>query len=440
MRLITAFFVLIFLCSVTVSISAEEIWTTYTPESSLLAGRDVRSAAIDPNGFLWIGTSNGLLMYDGTTWTTFTVEDGLGNNSIGQIAIDKDGVVWAVSEGVSRYKDGEWMTFTQEDGLAGGYIHSIAIAPNGDVWCSTMYEGISHYDGETWETFTTYDGLGENSFGAIAVGPDGIVWSAIAFYGIVNLMELPPITIGVSRYDGESWTGYTTEDGKSGANTNTIAIDASGVVWITTESRDGLYSFSEGVFSRITEEDGLPYGRVDYVTFGPDGDMWVAVDPDLLARYDGENWTVYSEEDGLPSGWYVSDMAFDTNGVVVAFTKSVVTATNGGLSILGELSIGEIITDVDTGSGIPESFGIVGNSPNPFNPSTTISFSIPERGSVTLSVYDITGQKVATLIDKQMSAGSHSVIFDGSYLGSGVYLYRLESEGFEKMGKMLLMK
>ena len=87
-----------------------------------------------------------------------------------------------------------------------------------------------------------------------------------------------------------------------------------------------------------------------------------------------------------------------------------------------------------------ESFNVFPNYPNPFNPSTTISFAIPEQSYITLSVYDITGQKVATLVDKHINAGSHSVIFDGSDLGSGVYLYRFESKGFSKMGKMLLLK
>jgi len=438
MKLFIAFLMVIFLCSVTVGVSAEEIWTTYTPESNLLGGRDVRSAAIDQNGCLWVGTSNGLMMFDGVSWTTFTVEDGLGGNGIGQIAIDNDGTVWSVAGGLSSYSNGEWSTFTQS-------AYSLAIAQNGDVWCSSMGGGISHYDGETWETFTTYDGLGENSFGAIAVGSDGIVWSGIAFYGIIPANQLPPITIGVSRYDGESWTGYTTEDGNHGANTNSIAIDASGVVWITTESRDGLYSFSNGEFTRITEEDGLPYGDVYYVTFGPDGDMWVAIDTNL-ARYDGENWTVYTEEDGLPSsGWCVSDMAFDTNGSVVAVTKSVVTATNGGLSILGELSVGEIITGVDTGSGIPEAFGILGNSPNPFNPSTTITFSLSEKEFTSLVIYNIAGQKVRELVSRTMNAGIHNVVWDGrsdsgNMVSSGIYFSRLSSGKLVDYNRMLFMK
>ena len=78
--------------------------------------------------------------------------------------------------------------------------------------------------------------------------------------------------------------------------------------------------------------------------------------------------------------------------------------------------------------------------PNPSNPRTTISYSIKTPSHVKLVIYSITGQKVAILIDKHMSAGSHSVIFDGSDFGSGVYIYKFDSKGFNKTGKMLLLK
>ena len=79
-------------------------------------------------------------------------------------------------------------------------------------------------------------------------------------------------------------------------------------------------------------------------------------------------------------------------------------------------------------------------SPNPFNPSTTISYSIVNPGHVSLSVYNIAGQKVATLVNGNMSIGNHSVSFDGSNLASGVYFYRFEAGKFNKTGKMLLVK
>ena len=78
--------------------------------------------------------------------------------------------------------------------------------------------------------------------------------------------------------------------------------------------------------------------------------------------------------------------------------------------------------------------------PNPFNPITTITYSIKEPSYVTLNIYSVTGQKVATLADNYVSAGTHAVKFDGSNLASGMYFYRFTSSGFEKKGRMLLVK
>ena len=79
-------------------------------------------------------------------------------------------------------------------------------------------------------------------------------------------------------------------------------------------------------------------------------------------------------------------------------------------------------------------------SPNPANPATTISYTIAKSARVNLDIYSINGQKVATLVDRNMPAGRHSVVFDSSSLASGVYFYRLETSGFAKTGKMLLVK
>ncbi len=79
-------------------------------------------------------------------------------------------------------------------------------------------------------------------------------------------------------------------------------------------------------------------------------------------------------------------------------------------------------------------------SPNPANPMTTITYSIKAPSSVKLYIYSINGQKVATLVDSQVSAGRHSVKFDGSKFASGVYFYRFESAGMNRTGKMLLLK
>ena len=89
---------------------------------------------------------------------------------------------------------------------------------------------------------------------------------------------------------------------------------------------------------------------------------------------------------------------------------------------------------------IPNAFSLEQNYPNPFNPTTEIAFSLPTAGSTKLSVYDLSGRLVAHVINGSLKAGDHVVSFDASNLSSGIYLYRLEAEGFTSSRKMILLK
>ena len=88
----------------------------------------------------------------------------------------------------------------------------------------------------------------------------------------------------------------------------------------------------------------------------------------------------------------------------------------------------------------PRTFKLLQNFPNPFNPSTQITFSLPERSNVILKVFDILGKEIATLVNEQKSAGTYNVNFDASKLSSGVYIYTLQAGNFIESYKMLLMK
>jgi hypothetical protein len=89
---------------------------------------------------------------------------------------------------------------------------------------------------------------------------------------------------------------------------------------------------------------------------------------------------------------------------------------------------------------IPNAFALEQNYPNPFNPTTNIEFSVPKNGNVSLKVFNILGQEVATLINKQMQAGSYKVDFDASNLSSGLYIYKLEAGSNSVSKKMMLLK
>ena len=94
----------------------------------------------------------------------------------------------------------------------------------------------------------------------------------------------------------------------------------------------------------------------------------------------------------------------------------------------------------EKGASVPTSSSLKQNYPNPFNPLTQIEFSLIKSGYTTLSVYNIHGQKVADLVNAQMSAGEHQVAFDASALPSGTYFYKLQSGDVSQVKKMLLIK
>ena len=89
---------------------------------------------------------------------------------------------------------------------------------------------------------------------------------------------------------------------------------------------------------------------------------------------------------------------------------------------------------------VPENFQILYNYPNPFNPTTVISFELRDASLVSLVVYDIGGHEVTTLLNGWRDAGVHEVMFDGTELASGVYLYKLKAGDFTASGKMVLVK
>jgi len=98
-------------------------------------------------------------------------------------------------------------------------------------------------------------------------------------------------------------------------------------------------------------------------------------------------------------------------------------------------------TDVaDADAVLPTDYSLSQNYPNPFNPSTVIQFTLPTAGHVTLNVYNVLGQRVASLVDGHLRAGVHQYEFDASGQTSGVYFYRLTHEAGSSTQKMILMK
>lgn len=113
-----------------------------------------------------------------------------------------------------------------------------------------------------------------------------------------------------------------------------------------------------------------------------------------------------------------------------------------GWFFVGHDSIKGIISSNPTAveASAPAAFSVAQNVPNPFNPSTTISFTIPDAGTVSVDVFNVAGQKVDTIANEFMSAGSHSVTWDASSLSAGVYFYMVKTGNFTRTMKMTFLK
>lgn len=99
-----------------------------------------------------------------------------------------------------------------------------------------------------------------------------------------------------------------------------------------------------------------------------------------------------------------------------------------------------ISNEISVEVAVPQDFSLAQNYPNPFNPSTTIKFAVPENGNVKLSVFNMLGEEVATLVNGYFEAGSYEAKFDASALNSGIYLYKIEAGDFVNIKKMMLVK
>ncbi len=145
----------------------------------------------------------------------------------------------------------------------------------------------------------------------------------------------------------------------------------------------------------------------------------------------------------------------DLNDFVSINTSTGVGSIIGSIGfkhILGLAYVDQILTSVedDNNGTIPSEYALKQNYPNPFNPNTKIDFSLPAESNVKLVIYNILGQEVIRLVDNQLSAGNHSVIWNandagGNQLTSGIYLYKLTASGingneFQDIKKMILLK
>jgi ligand-binding sensor domain-containing protein len=270
----------------------------------------VRALTVEPaRGALWVGTSAGVHEVDlaqAKLRNTFTRNDGLANEYVFAVGLDRDGHKWFGTNagGVSRYKNGKWKTFFPMHGLADYWVYSFAQQRNGDFWIGT-WAGVNKVDARTGR-FTTYvkQLVNEWVYG-IAVDAADRVW-----FGTEG---------GVSMFDGKRWTAWTHKDGVGAPNTEQLPFSAN--TGLGTRSRHDL---------AVSTQGSATY-NANYVFAmfcARDGTLWAGTWGGGAARYDGKAWTNVTTRDGL-AGNIVYSIAQAADGALWFGTSNGVSRFDG---------------------------------------------------------------------------------------------------------------
>lgn len=218
--------------------------------------------------------------------------------------------------------------------------------------------------------------------------------------------------------------------------------------------KPNVYLSNDTTYASFTYNINVPYDG----WFG----VYAYVEPNLMLS-DKASYKVYSENDssevvvnqslGQNKGWYKLKDVFLKKGLHKAVKLDNSGVKNGKyiladavmIMINRKLSPDVVITSVKdeekTGrKAVLDNYRLENNYPNPFNPSTTIRYSIPSGSNVSLKVFDMLGREVTTLISENLPAGTHQLEFNAGSLSSGVYFYRLTAGNFSQTKKMLLAK
>lgn len=141
----------------------------------------------------------------------------------------------------------------------------------------------------------------------------------------------------------------------------------------------------------------------------------------------GLNWGVQNTP--LTENLYQIHFPSVNTGYVACWSGKILKTTNGGLTFIGNVN-----------NEVSKKYNLEQNFPNPFNPQTTIRFSVPKRDFITLKIFDIKGKEVISLIADEYQPGNYEIKLTDEGLSSGVYYYRLQSKDFSQTKKMILLK
>ncbi|HUU28590.1 MAG TPA: two-component regulator propeller domain-containing protein [archaeon] len=458
-------------------------WTTYTTADGL-ANNIVYAIAFDSKGNAWFGTmGGGVSKFDGTTWTTYTTADGLASNFVRSIGLDAQGNIWFGTDGgvsvlavscvnIDPVLFNEYVAYGLDDfwlkengSISGGNAGS---NDGADIGVKAEVDGNVSSGGDLkLKQNATVDG-DANVGGELTLGPKAEITGTVTYGPVTPLtFSVAAFSAGGQSFDIKKKETLNLQPGtydvlKMKQNSELTlhsgsyffnSIDIGTKVNIHLDLSGGpLYVYVVGQLevSENSKVDILPAtgdaSQVFWVILGeqPNGNTgtsFIGVKVEFIGTVIAPNSKLWAKENSKIQG------ALYGKELIVGVKSELAFARTGPAAVPTLLAGAASLAGVAEAAGLPRVFSLSQNSPNPFNPSTTISYSIPEGilTPVSLKVYDLRGKLARTLIQGARPAGVYSVYWDGTdeagrQLSSGVYFYRLQAGEFTQTRKMVLLK
>lgn len=461
-----------------------ENWTVYNLLNSPLISNVINDLLVDKENNVWITTAGGgIYKYDKENWKQiFTSNSGLPSNTIKCVAFDKDNVKWiGTTNGLVRFDGKEWKVYNEyNSGLTSNCINDIAIDKHGVLWMATgsygdnqiswKRGGIASFDGSNWSVYSVSNsGFSTNWINSIEIDDNDNKWiGTAAGLWVLNNGEIKNISfvntlysndvidikedlIGrvyfilrygdVVLFDGDDWKRIPhIHSGYGEDRINNISIDSENNAWVGY--KNGIIKFdSLGHTFYNYLNSCLPSGiSVAWINIDKEDNIWIGTSRHGLIKWDGTECITYNMENSNLIEKGVNYINIDEHGNKWMNNHSL-RGQNFGLVIFNENGVIVNVDKFDSNSELkPNKYLLNQNYPNPFNPATTIEYSLPQSEYVEIVVYDLLGNKVSTLVQEELSAGSYKVNFDGSNLSSGIYFYRLQTGSFIETKKLVLLK
>ena len=409
----TKIFLLTFLFLLPFYTYSQNQWRVFTTQNSGLPDNNILCIGIDTNNNKWIGTQNGLVKYNGSNWIVYdTSNSPLPVAAITSIAVDKLNNLWLGSSyggGLVKF-DGvnNWTIYnTTNSGMPSNYIFVIKIDFNNIKWIGGF--GLTKFNDTNWVIYnSTNSGLPHNLVSALELERH-IKW--IGHFTIL-------VDAGLTKFNDTSWIVYN--ENNSGLPSNLVEdinLDKFNNKWIATRF-GGLAKFNS--VSNIwtvynTSNSGLTEDNLRCIKTDRNNIKFIGPSSSGLNIYNDTTWINYNDTNSPMPSNSISNISIDS-------LNNKWLATSGGLVIFNEYGI---IGIKNLNNLIPNRLKLFQNYPNPFNSQTKIKLQIYNTSNIRLTVYNILGEEITTLINQQLNPGLYEVVFDGTNYPSGVYFYQL---------------